>query len=397
MHPGDRIAQYSIIERIGAGGMGEVYKACDTRLGRYAALKLLPPSVTADEERVRRFVREAKSASALTHPNIVTIYDADRADSGGTPTWYIAMELVDGETLRMRLRRGGVDFATAASLVAQTADALAKAHSHGIVHRDLKPENIMVTADGFAKVLDFGLAKLIESGDASLDAGLTADGVIVGTISYMSPEQIRGGAVDARSDVFALGCVLYELVSLRRPYAAPSARESLHRTLFDDPARIDAPSELQCVIDRCLRKRPEERYASAKELASDLRRFLRRLEREAEPPPLSIAVLPFRDLTASPDNAHIGHGLADAITTELAASRKLIVRPASAVAMFRDSDPIAAGRALGVDAVVDGAFQRAGARLRVTVQLVSTDGARSLWATKLDSSLDDLFAMQDEV
>ncbi len=157
MHPGDRIAQYTIIERIGAGGMGEVYKACDTRLGRYAALKLLPPSVTADEERVRRFVREAKSASALTHPNIVTIYDADRA---GT-TWYIAMELVDGETLRMRLRRGGVDFATAASLVAQTADALAKAHSHGIVHRDLKPENIMVTADGFAKVLDFGLAKLM--------------------------------------------------------------------------------------------------------------------------------------------------------------------------------------------------------------------------------------------
>jgi serine/threonine protein kinase/tetratricopeptide (TPR) repeat protein len=395
VQPGDRIAQYTIIERIGAGGMGEVYKACDTRLGRYAALKLLPQSVTADEERVRRFVREAKSASALTHPNIVTIYDADRADSAGTPTWYIAMELVDGETLRMRMRRGGVDFAAAASLVAQTADALAKAHSHGIVHRDLKPENIMVTADGFAKVLDFGLAKLID--ESSIDADLTADGVIVGTISYMSPEQIRGGAVDARSDLFAIGCVLYELVSLRRPYAAPSARESLHRTLFDDPERIDAPSELLCIIDRCLRKRPEERYASAKDLASDLRRFLRRLEREAEPPPLSIAVLPFRDLTASPDNAHIGHGLADAITTELASSKKLIVRPTSAVAMFRDSDPIAAGRALGVDAVVDGAFQRAGARLRVTVQLVSTDGARSMWATKLDSSLDDLFAVQDEV
>jgi len=398
---GDRIAHYTILERVGAGGMGEVYKALDTRLDRHAALKLLPRNLTTDDERVRRFVLEAKSASALTHPNIVTIYDADRADAGGTPTWYIAMELVDGETLRARLRRGGVDFATAASLVAQTADALAKAHSHGIVHRDLKPENIMVTADGFAKVLDFGLAKLVETGEPSLDPGLTADGVIVGTISYMSPEQIRGDAVDARSDLFALGCVLYELVSLRRPYAAPTARESLHRTMYDDPERIPAqinvPIDLQRIIDRCLRKRPEERYQSAKELASDLRRFIRHTEREAEPPPLSIAVLPFRDLTASHDNAHIGLGLADAIITELAASRKLLVRPTSAIVSYQDADPSTAGRALGVDAVVDGAFQRAGTRLRVTVQLVSTEGARSLWATKIDSSLDDLFAMQDEV
>jgi len=401
---GERIAHYTIVERIGAGGMGEVYKACDTRLDRYAALKLLPRNLTTDEERVQRFVREAKSASALTHPNIVTIYDADRADSGGTPTWYIAMELVDGETLRMRLRRGGIDFATAASLVAQTADALAKAHSHGIVHRDLKPENIMVTADGFAKVLDFGLAKLVESGAAGrqpaddLPAGdLTADGVIVGTISYMSPEQIRGDAIDARSDLFALGCVLYELVSLRRPYAAPTARESLHRTMYDDPERVEVPPDLQRIIDRCLRKRVDERYQSAKELASDLRRFLRRIERDAEPPPLSIAVLPFRDLTVSHENAHVGLGLADAIITELAASRKLLVRPTSAVAMFLDADPTVAGRALGVDAVVSGAFQRAGTRLRVTVQLVSTEGARSLWATKIDSSLDDLFAMQDKV
>ena len=395
VQPGDRIAHYTIVERIGAGGMGEVYKACDTRLDRFAALKLLPRELTADEERVRRFVREAKSASALTHPNIVTIYDADRAESG----WYIAMELVDGETLRARMRRIGIDFAASATLVAQAADALAKAHAHGIVHRDLKPENIMVTADGFAKVLDFGLAKLIESGAAGSQPAedLTEDGVVVGTVSYMSPEQIRGGAIDARSDLFALGCVLYELVSLRRPYSAPTARESLHRALFDEPERIDVPSDLQRIIDRCLRKRAEERYASAKELASDLRRFVRRLERESEPPPLSIAVLPFRDLTASTDNAHIGLGLADAIITELAASRKLLVRPASAVAMFRDADPTAAGRALGVDAVVDGAFQRSGSRLRVTVQLVSTEGARSLWAAKIDSSLDDLFSMQDEV
>ena len=397
MNSGERIAHYTILERIGAGGMGEVYKALDTRLDRHAALKLLPRNLTTDDERVRRFVREAKSASALTHPNIITIYDTDRADVGGVPTWYIAMELVDGETLRARLRRGGVDAVSAATLIAQTADALAKAHSFGIVHRDLKPENIMITADGFAKVLDFGRAKLAEKDGQEVDASLTGEGVVVGTISYMSPEQIRGGDVDGRSDLFALGCVLYELISSRRPYAAPTWRESLHRTIHDEPARIDVPPELQRIIDRCLRKHPGDRYQSAKELASDLRRFIRHAERETEPQPLSIAVLPFRDLTSSNENAHIGLGLADAIVTELAASRKLLVRPTTATVMYRDADPSTAGRALGVDAVVDGAFQRAGSRLRVTVQLVSTEGARSLWATKIDSSLDDLFAIQDEV
>ena len=397
MNSGERIAHYTILERIGAGGMGEVYKALDTRLDRHAALKLLPRNLTTDEERVRRFVREAKSASALTHPNIITIYDTDRADVGGVPTWYIAMELVDGETLRARLRRGGVDAVTAATLIAQAADALAKAHSFGIVHRDLKPENIMITADGFAKVLDFGLAKLVEKDEQEVDTSLTGEGVVVGTISYMSPEQFRGGDVAARSDLFALGCVLYELISSRRPYAAPTWRESLHRTIHDEPARIDVPPELQRIIERCLRKHPGERYQSAKELASDLRRFIRHAERETEPQPLSIAVLPFRDLTSSTENAHIGLGLADAIVTELAASRKLLVRPTTATVMYRDADPSTAGRALGVDAVVDGAFQRAGSRLRVTVQLVSTEGARSLWATKIDSSLDDLFAIQDEV
>jgi serine/threonine protein kinase len=397
VNSGERIAHYTILERIGAGGMGEVYKALDTRLDRHAALKLLPRNLTTDDERVRRFVREAKSASALTHPNIITIYDTDRADVGGVPTWYIAMELIDGETLRARLRRGGIDPVNAATLIAQAADALAKAHSFGIVHRDLKPENIMITADGFAKVLDFGLAKLVEKDEQDVDTSLTGEGVVVGTISYMSPEQIRGGDVDARSDLFALGCVLYELISSRRPYAAPTWRESLHRTIHDEPARIDVPPELQRIIERCLRKHPGERYQSAKELASDLRRFIRHAERETEPQPLSIAVLPFRDLTSSTENAHIGLGLADAIVTELAASRKLLVRPTTATVMYRDADPSTAGRALGVDAVVDGAFQRAGSRLRVTVQLVSTEGARSLWATKIDSSLDDLFAIQDEV
>ena len=402
MNPGDSVAHYRIVERIGAGGMGEVYKARDTRLDRFAALKFLPRELTTDEEGVRRFVREAKSASALTHPNIITIYDTDRVDVGGLPTWYIAMELVDGETLRTRIHRGHVDAIAAASLIAQAADALAKAHANGIVHRDLKPENIMVSADGFVKVLDFGLAKLVDVDHAPprLDASLTADGVVVGTISYMSPEQIRGEDVDARSDIFALGCVLYELVSSRRPYAAPTPLETLHRTIHDDAPRLaEVSPELQRIIDRCLRKHPPERYQSAKDLASDLRRFVRHTERESEPRQLSIAVLPFRDLIASADNAHIGLGLADAIITELAASRKLLVRPTAAIVSYRDRaiDPTAAGRELGVDAVVDGAFQRAGNRLRVTVQLVSTEGARSLWATKIDSSLDDLFAMQDEV
>jgi len=395
------VAHYCIVERIGAGGMGEVYKALDTRLDRHAALKFLPRELTADEEGVRRFVREAKAASALTHPNIVTIYDADRVDVDGRPTWYIAMELVDGETLRSRLGRGSLDPVLAATLCAQVAEALAKAHARGIVHRDLKPENIMITADGFAKVLDFGLAKLVGPAHAPKpDSSTTEEGLVVGTISYMSPEQIRGEPVDARSDLFSLGCVLYELVSSRRAYAAATPLETLHRTIHDDASRLaEVPPELQRIVDRCLRKQAGERYPSAKELAADLRHFVRGAERGSEPRQLSVAVLPFRDLVATGENAHIGLGLADAIITELAASRRLVVRPTAAIVAYRDRaiDPMAAGRELGVDAVVDGTFQRAGARLRVTVQLVSTEGARPLWATKIDSSLDDLFAMQDEV
>ena len=396
MHAGVRIAHYTILERIGAGGMGEVYKALDTHLGRYAALKLLAPDLTTDDELLRRLVREAQSASALSHPNIVTIYDTDRAVIDGTPTWYIAMEFIEGETLRDRLDHGRMDEITAASIIAQIADALAKAHRHGIVHRDIKPENIMITADGFAKVLDFGLAKLLEH-DETADGKLTADGFVVGTISYMSPEQIRGQAIDGRSDVFALGCVLYEILSSRRAYSAETPVETMHRAIHSEPAHIQVAQELKRIIDRCLRKDREERYQSAKELATDLRRFVRYAETEGAPPH-SIAVLPFRDLTSSGDeNAHIGLALADAIVTELAGSRKLLVRPISATLPYRGIDPSTAGRALGVDSVVGGAFQRWGERLRVTVQLLSTEGGRSLFSTKIDSTIDDILALQDEM
>jgi len=396
VHSGVRIAHYTVLDRIGAGGMGEVYKALDTRLGRFAALKLLPPDLTTDDELLRRLIREAKSASALTHPNIITIYDTDRAVIDGTPTWYIAMEFIEGETLRERLERQGIDEITAASVIAQAADALAKAHANGIVHRDLKPENIMITIDGFAKVLDFGLAKLMAH-DETPDDKLTGSGFIVGTISYMSPEQIRGQAVDGRSDIFALGCVLYELLSSRRAYSAETPVETMHRAIHSEPEHINIAPELQRIIGRCLRKNRDERYHSAKELAHDLRRFVRYTEIEGAPPH-SIAVLPFRDLTSSGDeNAHIGLALADAIVTELAGSRKLLVRPISATLPFRSIDPSTAGRALGVDSVVGGAFQRWGERLRVTVQLSSTEGGRSLFSTKIDSTVDDILALQDEV
>jgi eukaryotic-like serine/threonine-protein kinase len=401
MLSGDRVAHYQLSEKIGAGGMGEVYRARDLRLDRSVALKILPRHLSADAEGVTRFLRESKAASALNHPNIVTIYDADRTDVEGETVYFMAMELVDGVTLRERMNGHDLDLAAMLSLAAQTADALAKAHAHGIVHRDLKPENIMVTSEGYAKLLDFGLAKKVPSPDdrAAPDT-VTRDGMIVGTVSYMSPEQIRGEELDGRSDLFSLGCILYELVARRRPFTGDSTVAALHSTLYDEVAVAgDSSAGLRRCIERCLKKDPAERYASAKELASDLRRLLHELEEPPERRLLTIAVLPFRDLTPAADNPHIGLGLADAIITELAASRKLIVRPTAAIVPYhaRPIDPVAAGRELGVDAVVDGGFQRAGARLRVTVQVVSTKESRSLWATKIDSSLEDVFAMQDEV
>jgi eukaryotic-like serine/threonine-protein kinase len=285
--PGASLSHYRVIAPIGAGGMGEVYKAHDLTLERTIALKILPPELVRNDERVRRFVQEAKSASSLNHPNIVTIHEIGQAeistsgDEDGRPIHYIAMELIDGTTLRDRIHGGDTDLRTLLVYLAQAADGLAKAHGAGIIHRDLKPENIMITRDGYAKVLDFGLAKLSvkKSADATSDPTAlrddTREGVLLGTVAYMSPEQVKARAVDHRSDVFSFGSILYEAATRRRPFEADSDLDVMHRIVHDKPVPVDeinpaVPAELRRMIRRCLAKDPDRRYQSMKDLSIEL-------------------------------------------------------------------------------------------------------------------------------
>ncbi|MEW6212329.1 MAG: serine/threonine-protein kinase, partial [Acidobacteriota bacterium] len=275
---GREVGHYHVLSLIGRGGMGEVYLAEDTRLGRKVALKLLPSDFIKDDDRVRRFQREARAASSLNHPNIITVFDIGQSDR----LHFIAAEFIDGPTFRALM--GREELSRLIELLAQVADGLAKAHSSGIIHRDLKPENIMVTKDGFAKVLDFGLAKLIASplpaddnrSEAATSPAETRPGILVGTVGYMSPEQAQGKAVDHRSDIFSFGCILYEAVTGRRPFEGDSTIEVLHKIIYDQPPAVsdfnsNCPTELQRIIRRCLVKDPDRRYHSIKDAAIDLR------------------------------------------------------------------------------------------------------------------------------
>lgn len=278
VEPGSSVSHYRVIGPLGAGGMGEVYKAQDVTLERTVALKILPPDLVRNEERVRRFVQEAKSASSLNHPNIVTIHEIGQDGS----IHYIAMELVDGSTLKRKIHEEQTDLRTLIQYLAQAADGLAKAHGAGIVHRDLKPENVMVTRDGFAKVLDFGLAKLSVKKSASEATNeatevrhATREGAVMGTVAYMSPEQVQGRVVDPRSDIFSFGCILYEAATRRRPFDADSDVDVMHKILHDKPQPVDeinpaVPAEVRRMIRRCMAKDPDKRYQSMKDVAIEL-------------------------------------------------------------------------------------------------------------------------------
>ena len=283
LESGVLVSRYSIVGPIGAGGMGEVYKAQDSSLERMVALKILPPDVVRNDERRRRFIQEARSASSLNHPHIVTIHEIGEAtvEPSGQVIHYIAMELIDGATLKKKIHQEQTDLRTIVSYLAQAADGLAKAHAAGIVHRDLKPENIMVTRDGFAKVLDFGLAKLsvrksaTETIDTTAVREETREGAVLGTVAYMAPEQVMGKVVDHRCDIFSFGSILYEAATRRRPFEADSDVDVMHKILHDNPQPIEidgnVPTELRRIIRRCLAKDPERRYQSMKDLAIDLR------------------------------------------------------------------------------------------------------------------------------
>jgi eukaryotic-like serine/threonine-protein kinase len=447
---GQTVGHYSIIAKIGAGGMGEVYSARDTRLERDLALKILPAGSLVDEAARKRFRKEALALSRLNHPNIATIYDFD-TDSGID---FIAMELVSGETLVEKAASGALPEKTVVALGSQIADALEEAHEHGIVHRDLKPGNVMVTPKGRVKVLDFGLARLFHpAGEMTTAETLSATRGIAGTLPYMSPEQLQGEQPDPRSDIFSLGGVLYEIATGQRPFPETISSRLTDAIMHQVPVSPRALNsrispELERVILKCLDKDPENRYQSARELVVDLRRLStanshsggtspatkprsrlrtvrplayaaagvlalatvlvatnpsgwreRLLSRAASPRIQSLAVLPLANLSHDPEQDYFADGMTEALIANLAQIRALHVISRTSVMHYKGSNESLPqiARDLNVDAVIEGTVQRSGDRVQVTAQLIHGQTDVHLWAKTYDRNFQDVLVMQSEL
>jgi serine/threonine protein kinase/Tfp pilus assembly protein PilF len=421
-----RIGRYEICSQLGAGGMGEVYLANDTKLDRKVALKILPSDVVDDQsgERVRRFVQEAKAASALNHPNILTIYEIDEVDS----EHFIATEFIDGETLRERIRKGPLTAADTLEIGIQVASALCSTHDVGIIHRDIKPDNIMLRHDGIVKVLDFGLAKLSRERQQLKADSLaptqnffnTAYGIVLGTAHYMSPEQARGMEVDARTDVWSLGCVLYEMISGRQPFAGPTTIDVMSGILNREPDSLlphlpDGPREFDRVVRRALRKDRDERFQTVKDFLMDLKALKRQIEtqsyratstRSYEPsisadavPEKSIAVLYFENMNSEKESDYFCAGMTEDIITDLSKIKELKVVSRTDVLPFRNKEVNTrqVGDALRVNYILEGSVRKAGNRIRITAQLISVRDGYHLWAERFDRLVEDIFDLQNEV
>jgi len=451
---GTRLGPYELLAPLGAGGMGEVYRARDTRLGREVAVKILPASFSADSDRLRRFEQEARAASALNHPNILTIHDV--GSHAGSP--FVVSELLEGETLRQVLAGGALSARKTVEYAVQIAQGLAAAHEKGIVHRDLKPENLFVTKDGRAKILDFGLAKLAapraEKGEGTEEPTLplgSESGIVFGTVGYMSPEQVRGQPADHRSDIFSFGAVLYEMLAGRRAFRRDSGVETMSAILKEEPPEVSGPGSpippgLERIVRRCLEKSAGERFQSARDIAFALEEALsvsapfvtgaagrpllsRRTRRAAwlvagvlllalglvavdaggirsrlfpvggAARIQSIAVLPLENLSGSREQDFFTDGMTEALIADLARIRALRVISRTSVMRYkgaRRSLPEIA-RELGVDAVVEGSVMRSGNRVRITAQLIHARSDRHLWAESYERELRDVLDLQSEV
>jgi TolB-like protein/Tfp pilus assembly protein PilF len=412
--PGAHLGPYTIVGPLGSGGMGEVYRARDKRLGREVAIKVLPDQVAASPDRLARLEREARAVAALNHPNIVVLHSIE--ENGGTR--FLTMELVEGRSLTTLVTPGGLPLSQLLELTIPLAEALAAAHDKGVVHRDLKPANVMLSRDGRVKVLDFGLAKLTQSDpDPQLSQAATVVwpisdvGQVVGTAPYMAPEQVRGEAVDARTDLFAFGILAYELATGQRPFKGRAFADVTSSILRDDPPslarlRPDLPRDLARILGRCLKKDPRDRYQTALDVANELRALRRGLERggwfEPVPAPValaSIAVLPFVNRSAAAEDEYFSDGLADELLNVLGRIRGLRVAARTSAFRFKGKDATIAevGHALNVATVLEGSVRKAGNRVRIAVQLVKVSDGYHLWSEIYDRTLDDIFAVQDEI
>ncbi|MGH9874136.1 MAG: protein kinase domain-containing protein [Pyrinomonadaceae bacterium] len=461
---GSTLGNYKILEKLGAGGQGTVYKAVDSKLGRTVVIKVLPEELMTKPANVKRFEREARLASSLDHANICTIFDLNVING----VHFIAMQYLPGRNVRQLVNGKALQLESALSIAIQVADALAIAHAQGIIHRDIKAGNVMVNSQGQAKVLDFGLAKLLDD-DAARTSGihhteLTEVGIPYGTATYAAPEQARGDRVDSRADIFSTGVLLYEMLTGSWPFKGKTAIDVRHAVLNEDPepineARADpVPDRLQQILDRALQKNPRDRYQQISQFRDDLRAVARDLAasggvvidegslpvaprhltpdnpiarakrwfrsitggetsagspgrratsqaREAHDTPTtfgdrkSVAIMPFKNLGNDPETAFYEFSLADAVITELARVRALVVRPSSVIAKYQGQqfDPGDVGRELDVDAILTGSFLRAKDHLRVTVQLLDVRTSEILWSDRIDADASDIIAVQDTI
>ena len=431
---GKTVSHYRIIDKIGAGGMGVVYKAEDSKLNRTVALKFLPSDLTQDPDARRRFVREARAACSLQHANICTIYDIDQTPDGHM---FISMEYLEGETLKNRISRGPLGIADSVDIAVQIARGLAAAQRNSIVHRDIKPGNIIITTDGVVKIVDFGLAKL------SGRTALTKPGATVGTVAYMSPEQAKGATVDQRTDIWSAGVTLYEMIVGKIPFQAEYDQATLYQVVNEDPPAVtslrpEAPRELERIVSKTLRKNPDERYERADELLSDLGALKKQIDnhgtvahrerpfrgsrmplylglgivaavliaavvyfsqREGRPID-SIAILPFANAQADPDVDYLSEGITESIIRSLSglpSLKKIIAYSSVLQYKQKEIDPQAVGKELSVGALLLGRVSQHGDELTISVELVNTAKNTRMWGNQYTESFSKIFDVQDEI
>jgi len=435
---GTRLGPYEILNPLGAGGMGEVYRARDSRLNRDVAIKVLPERLSQDPQSLARFEREAKAVAALSHPNILVLFDVGTHDG----LTYAVTELLEGQTLRERLDGSTIPWRKAVEMGVAVAEGLSAAHTKGIIHRDLKPANIFLTSDGRVKILDFGLARrqptVSQEGETATFAETEA-GTILGTLGYMSPEQVRGGTAEAPSDIFSLGCVLHEMVTGRRAFGGSSAGDVMASILKDDPAPLaesgkQVPADLDRIVERCLAKNADERFHSAHDLAFALKSTLTAsTERQTEVPARStrprlagvlaavlvvvlagafyywrsqaraaidsLAVLPFVNVGGDPNTEYLSDGITESLIDSLSQVPNLKVMSRSAVFRYKgkDADARSAGREMGVRAVLTGRITQRGDTLVVSTELVNVDDNSALWGEQYNRKLSDALAVQQEI